>query len=215
MRARTLFLIPSDEVGWADLRAAVARLPSLTLVGEATQSAAALAGVTRYRPDMVIAAAELDGESTLPLLAAVRERAPTSAIVIAAARFDPADLVALADLEIAGYLVFSQIHTTTLRHSLAAAVGGEVVVTSRPVAQAFFALTRCRLPTGTPLPTLTPRERALLKGLAAGLTRQQLAQREHLSLRTVDRVLGELRVKLDVPTTFVLAMKATQLGLIP
>lgn len=55
----------------------------------------------------------------------------------------------------------------------------------------------------------------MLCRLADGLTREQIAAGEGLSLRTVKRIVARLEEKLDAANPFVLGMKAAQLGMIP
>lgn len=64
------------------------------------------------------------------------------------------------------------------------------------------------------MPRLTARERAALRRLAEGLTRQEIAAAEGMSERTVQRIGADLREKLEAPTAFALGVKACQLGLI-
>lgn len=60
----------------------------------------------------------------------------------------------------------------------------------------------------------TARARAVLGRLADGQTREAIAAAEGVSPATVKRIVAELEAKLDVPNQFVLAVRATQLGLI-
>lgn len=65
------------------------------------------------------------------------------------------------------------------------------------------------------IPHLSPRERAVLRHLANGLTREQMAQAEGINSRTVRRTISDLEHKLNAPTLFLLGMKASQFGLVP
>lgn len=62
---------------------------------------------------------------------------------------------------------------------------------------------------------LTNRERAVVRHLASGMTHEQIAAAEGVSVRTVERDLHNLSTKLDAPTPFVLAMKANRYRFIP
>lgn len=62
---------------------------------------------------------------------------------------------------------------------------------------------------------LTVRERAILQGLAAGLTQRELARRLGVSERTVRSVIAELQEKLDATTPFTLGLNAARRGLVP
>jgi DNA-binding NarL/FixJ family response regulator len=67
---------------------------------------------------------------------------------------------------------------------------------------------------GPNLPSLTGRELAILEKLAAGLSEQQAAAAEGISVSTARRAVAELQAKLDAPSLFTLALRASQLGLI-
>ncbi len=66
----------------------------------------------------------------------------------------------------------------------------------------------------TPTIILTPRQQAILRGLAQGLTREEIAQVEGLSLRTVKRTISEIQAKVGVTTPFALGVAAVRLGLL-
>jgi DNA-binding NarL/FixJ family response regulator len=63
--------------------------------------------------------------------------------------------------------------------------------------------------------TLSDRERRVLRALERGLSHGQIASEEHMSQATVERVSATLRQKFDAPNLFVLAVRATQAGLLP
>jgi DNA-binding NarL/FixJ family response regulator len=62
---------------------------------------------------------------------------------------------------------------------------------------------------------LTERERRILSDLLCGMTREQIAQAEGISLPTVKRTISKLQDKLDAPSQSVLGARAARLGLIP
>nr|WP_280638943.1 helix-turn-helix transcriptional regulator [Sphingomicrobium aestuariivivum] len=61
---------------------------------------------------------------------------------------------------------------------------------------------------------LTPRETEMVKLLAAGLQRGQIAERCKLSLSTVDMHLANLRHKLDAATLAEAVAKAFRYGIV-
>lgn len=65
-----------------------------------------------------------------------------------------------------------------------------------------------------PAPPLTPRERAVLDLLAAGLRRDRIAWRLNISLPTVDMHVRNLRRKLSAQTTSAAVASAARHGLI-
>lgn len=68
---------------------------------------------------------------------------------------------------------------------------------------------RCR-----PVPAITEREQRVLLRLAQGLTHQHIATCEQLKLRTVERTIAALAVKLQVPSRHGIIAKAAVLGLV-
>lgn len=214
MRTRSVFLSHSAAYRWAELRAILQDLPGVRIVGESTRIDEASPLVIAQRPDVLLTADEIDGETILPLLAALRQECPESLLIVLARTVESGDLGAFFDLGGDGYLLWREHTDVTLRQSLAAIISGEVVVRSRAAATAYLQLQRGDRRLGANGVTLTDNERAVLRGLALGLAQRQIAEREHLGLRTVERALATLRLKLDAPSEFVLALKARRLGLV-
>jgi DNA-binding NarL/FixJ family response regulator len=216
MQRRTVLIITSDELGWTDLRRALQAIDAVDIVGETNIAREAIQLAATHKPDLILSAASVEQMSAWSLLFDLQGNASsTSKIVVVASRTDPAAFAALDDLELAGYLLWSDLSTETVRHCLAAVLGGDLVVGSRRVAKEFMA-TQCRSPRSRPgAPPLTPRERATLRHLAEAHSHLEIATAEGISLRTVERILGSLQTRLNAPTAFVLGLKAAQLGLIP
>ena len=212
MRPRSVFLITSHHLGWADVRSTLGSMPDLCIAGEAKTARAALRSAADLNPDVIITAASVEGASALPLVADLRACCPQSAIIVLAARLNAEEFVAFVQAGIAAYLLWNELDCTTLYHSVAAVMArGEVVVSSRAAAAAHVATQERRRRLEAPV-SLKARERAVLASLAAGLSREQIAAAEHLSLRTVKRVIAGLEAKLEAPSPFVLGMKAALLG---
>jgi DNA-binding NarL/FixJ family response regulator len=215
MQRRPVLLIPSDDCGWAGVRLALAAWPDLRVIGEATTAAHGVELALLLQPDIIIAAAELEGTAMLPLLSELHRTAcARSTIILLASQPRPADPAAIERVEIAGYLLWSDLSTEALRYCLAAVITGDVVVISQAVATALLAeRQRGSGAHSEPVP-LTARKRMVLRCLAEGRTHKEIAVAEGLSPRTVERTVARLEQKLGAPTQFVLGMKAAQLGLL-
>jgi len=215
MPQHMLLLIRSRELGWGDLRLTLRSVDDVRVVGEATSADQATELATTHQPDVIITAATVEGASVLPVLSRIlHDCCPTSKVIVVAARFDPAEVVALVDIGITGYLLWSGLCRDVLRHCLAAVIAGDIMLGNRVVARAFIdALRGGARPRETAV-RVTERERAVLQGLADGRTREEIGREEELSVRTVKRIIGELEVKLAAPNQFVLGVKAARLGLV-
>lgn len=215
MQRRTVLLIPLDDCGWAEVRLALAALPGVGVIGEATSVSHGIELAMLLQPDLIIAAAELEGAALLPRLSELhRTVCARSAIVLLASRLRSDDLAAVTDVDIAVYLLWSDLSSEALRHCLAAVITGDVVVASQAAAAAFLATQRrasLAFPAAVPLPA---REQVVLRRLAEGLTHKEIAMAEGLSQRAVERAVARLAAKLDAVTPFVLGMQAARRGLL-
>jgi DNA-binding NarL/FixJ family response regulator len=209
MQRRTVLLIPSDDCGWAEVRLALAAVAGIKVIGEAPHG---IELAMLLQPDIIIAAAELEGTALLPRLQALHRAAcARSTIILLASRLRPDAFAGVDGVEIAGYLLWSDLSPDTLRCCLEAVMRGEVVVVSQAVARAFVQM-RQRGAQACPAPVhLTEREQAVLRHLALGRSYKEIAA-EGLSQRTVERIVGKLEAKLDAPTPFVLGVQAAHLG---
>lgn len=182
-------------------------------VGEATTSEQAIRLAVTHHPNVVLTSSAIGDGSAAPVLEALR-RGPcsTSTLGAFATRLDsPEELAAFANLHIAGYCTWHDVPYAVLRLCLLALLTGDVFLSSRTPVQAFTSILLGR---AEPAPALSTRERAVLQGLAAGLSQKEIAQCLGYGERTVRRVIAELEEKLAAPTPFVLGMKAARLGII-
>lgn len=211
-----LLLVSSDELGWSAVRAALAALPEVTVVGEATSArqVAAMANTAIAAPDLVVATPRVDGASALPVLTAIRHDLwPTAKVVVLAGRYAPGELPALTDLGISAFLLWDDLCPRTLRRCLAVVLERDIAVASAEVVRALVAAERGARRRAAAVP-LTEAERAVLRDLADGLTQDRIALREGCSLRTVSRAVTRLGRKLGAPNQFVLGQRVERLRLL-
>lgn len=217
MEPRTVLLVKSREVGWAAVDAALRPMAGVRVIGEATSAARAIDLAATLRPDAILSATVVDGTVMRPLLAALRPApCPPPIVVLFGQRPDADDVRHGHDLVVSAHLLWSDLSADTLGHVLAAVLSGEVIVASRPVYEAFVR-TRPYLepPPGQEAgPTLTSRERAVLRGPADGLTRKAIAADSGLSPRTVARIVDDLEAKLGATSACALVAKSVALGLL-
>lgn len=215
IQRRTVLLSSSHEFGWAELRQVLRTLEGVHLVGEATTANAVWRLASEFRPDLIIAAATLEGIAALPLLSELHRRVcPTSRIVVFASRLSPDELMLLDDASIDGYLLWSDLSLDLLGQCLSLMVTSDVILRSREVAQAFIDAQRGGLEGREIRASCSERELVVLKRLREGLNMQEIAAVEPMSVRTVQRIVADLHVKLDAPSLFQLGHKAIRFGLL-
>lgn len=211
----TVLLLSSDAIGWGELRQLLADLPDVRVVGDTTDPVRARRLAAAHTPDAIIAAATLDGRPVLPLLADLRRSCcPVTKAILVAADYAPDRLRSPEDTGVVGYLLWADLSPAVLRHCLAAAIAGDVILGSGRVVRRFVAGLRGEGPGRLAAVGVTARERAVLGRLAAGHTRAEIAAAEGISVATVKRLIAELETRLDAPTQFALAVQAMRHGLI-
>lgn len=152
------------------------------------------------------------GAEALPLLIDLqREREQRSKIVVFAARYGRAQAQNPLERGVVAYLLWGDLTGAVLGHCLAALFAGDLVLGSRAVVLDFVAGLRGPRQESPPL---SAQERLVLQPLAEGLTNRAIAGRVGVSERSVDRLVSGLERKLGAANKFVLAVRATRLGLV-
>ncbi len=211
----TVLLLSSDAIGWGELRQLLAALPDVRVVGDTADPDAARRLAAAHVPDAIIATATLGGRPTLPLLADLRRACcPATKVILVAADYAPGRLRSPEDTGVVGYLLWADLSPAVLRHCLAAAIAGDIILGSGRVVRQFVAGLRGEGPTRLAAAGITERERAVLGRLADGQTREAIAMAEGISPTTVKRLIADLEARLDAPNQFVLAVRAMRLGII-
>ncbi|MEU3492070.1 response regulator transcription factor [Kitasatospora cineracea] len=163
---------------------------------------ALLAAVAADPPDVVVADIRMPPTHTDEgVRAAVRIRAehPRVGVLVLSQHIErgyAAQLLA-AGAERVGYLLKDRVAEVDEFLDALERVGGGGTVIDPEVVRRLVG----RAEPADPSARLTPREREVLEALAEGLTNTAIAARLHLSLSAVEKYLGTLFDKLDLPRT--------------
>ncbi|WP_412541778.1 response regulator transcription factor [Longispora sp. K20-0274] len=186
-----VLLVDDHPVVRAGLRALLAGLPDLEVVGEAGTGEEALALVAALRPDVVLMDLQLgpgiDGVTTTERVLALPD--PPRVLILTTYDTD-ADIVRAVAAGATGYLL-KDAPPDELFRAVRAAAAGETAL-SGPVASRLARRVR------EPGLTLSPREVEILQLLAEGLTNEQIAARLFISRATVKTHLVHIFGKLGV-----------------
>jgi DNA-binding NarL/FixJ family response regulator len=214
MEMRTVLLVPSEELGWETVRRALGDVPQAIVIGEATTLAAVGAAIPRLRPDLLLAATTLGSSCVAPLLRTLRgEGELAGRVALFADHLTHRQWDDLADLDLAGLLLWPTLTFPTLVACLVVLVAGAIRVQSPDAVSPVSGAGGMR---GDPAGAvaLTPRERAVLEGMAAGLTQGQIALAACVSERSVRRTVADLQERFAAASPFVLGARAAALGLV-
>ena len=214
MTPRTVLLIPTDDIGWVALRHEAASLPGVQVEDVTGDSETILSRVRALRPAAVITAARFGGEPVTPLLRQIRRILREAIFIIVDHDVEPATLPDLARAGVSAYLLWPNLCAACLRPTLEVALTGTTVVLSNEVAEAYDRLLRAPHGPSPAAPRLSDREFSVLRLLARGRTRSEIAEALAISPRTVDRAIDDLRAALAAPTRESLMVPAVTLGLV-
>jgi DNA-binding NarL/FixJ family response regulator len=166
-------------------------------------------------PDVLLAAATIEGISVAPLLRYLRYRdALPQRVALFAPAFTPALVAEFADLEIAGYLAWPDLTARTLAPCLTLLLSCGLLINSAQAAHALRTPDAIIVRNSHTDIALTARECAVLRALAAGMTQDEAAAATGVSLRTLKRTVAALQQRLDAPCLMILGMRIRELGLV-
>jgi DNA-binding NarL/FixJ family response regulator len=209
---RRVVLVDSDVCGWFEIQQLVHDLPMIQVVGETRYVGEALHLAEALQPDRIIVPDRIEQESSLNLLRGMHARCTKSRSIILAAGLEVlGDINSLRELPLAGLLVWTNVPTATIQHCLSLAICGEFAVYSIAVATAMQSKP---LSPGIINAHLTPRERRVLELIADGHSDRTIAEHASLSIRTVERLVSDLKVKLSATSRTDLCTRALRSGLL-
>lgn len=190
--AARLMLVDDHPLVRDGLRARLDAVPNFTVVGEAGNADEALALAALHEPDLVLMDVGMKGMNGIELAAVFHERFPAIRVLMLSMH-DNVEYVTQAVRAGASGYVLKDSPATEIVLAIDAVLRGELFFSAGLGARMIQASAM-----QTPVERLTPREREILDALADGLSSKQIAQRNGLSVRTVETHRLNLKRKLDI-----------------
>ena len=204
-----VFLVDDHEVvrrGVADL---LDEESDLTVIGQASSVAEALARVPALRPDIVVLDVRLPDGNGVELCRELRSRWPELNCLMLTSFTDEQAMMD-AILAGAGGYVIKDIKGMELVSAVRTVGSGQSLLDNRAAAALMSRLRDSVRAPGT-LAALTERERTLLDLIGEGLTNRQIAERMYLAEKTVKNYVSRLLSKLGLQRRTQIAVLATEL----
>lgn len=210
MQRHTVFLVTAGECGWAAVRLALKTLPDVSIV-ETPSINATLVAMRDCFPDLILMSPDLPRA----LLAGqcngfVPQSGRRYRLTVIRSSPDITELPYHPAFEVVGHLLWRDLTAANLPSILATLLMAHVLLTSPEVAARFLVALRPTLG----VPPLTDRERQIVHLLAEGLTDEEIAAREPVSERTVERLVARLTIAWGAPTRLALGVEIARRGLL-
>lgn len=197
---RRVLIVDDHPVVRSGLAELIADEPDLEVCGEAEGAPQAMKLVHELRPDLVVVDLSLREGSGIELIKQIHAYDPEIKMVVSSmhdeAIFGERTLAAGA----MGY-VDKQQPTARLIEAIRQALSGRVFVSGRLAGRlAAGSAARGRASGGSPIERLSDRELEVLQLIGEGLTSRMIAERLHLSIKTIDTYRENLKTKLGLRT---------------
>ncbi len=178
-----VLLVDDHGILRAGLRLLLERTSEFRVVGEAETAREALEEAQRLQPDLILLDLTLPDQSGLQLLPALRQAAPKARVLVLTIHAEEAFLQEALRQGAYGYVVKSAVDQELLTALRWVAQGRKYIHPS--MAEALLKSLLSEEPqrsTGE----LSPREEEVLRLVAQGYTNREIAERLHLSVKTVE-----------------------------
>ena len=212
-----VLIVDDHGIMRAGLRMLLESQPGITVVGEASTCADALALATSTQPDVIVLDLDLGGENAVESIPTLLRTAPDTRILVLTGVRDP-EVHRQAIRHGAMGLVLKEKAVETLLQAITKVRAGEVWLEPTMIARVLGDLTRPQpspqaSSEATKIASLTEREREVITLVGEGLRNKHIAERLYISEATVRHHLTAVFAKLGVSDRFELAIYAYQHGL--
>ncbi len=192
----TVFLVDDHELVRRGIAELVGDEPDLTVVGQASSVAEALARVPALRPDVAVLDVRLPDGNGVQLCRDLRAALPGLRCLMLTSFTDEDSMVEAVLAGAEGYVI-KDVKGLQLVDAIRRVGAGETLLDGRAVAAL---VTELRTKTGEPGPLagLSEQELVLLDLLGESLTNRQIAERMFLAEKTVKNYVSRLLAKLGL-----------------
>jgi two-component system, NarL family, response regulator DevR len=206
----SIVIVDNHELVREGVRTVLSRSTDIVVVGEATDGATAIKRCRELHPDLVVLDVQLPDMSGVEICDHLRTEAPATRVLFLTEAVDGDLVIAAVQAGAKGFLT-KNISGADLRQHCLAVSRGEVAIDSKLLGPLINQMILARDSSGEPFP-LNPRQLAIIRLVAHGLTNREIADRLYLSEKTVKAYLGEALRRLGVKKRVEAALLASSKG---
>lgn len=207
-------LIADDHTLFRDgLKALFGSLPSTEVVGEAATGTEAVALAEKWQPDVVLMDIQMTGLNGIEATRRIVQTSPHIGVIVVTMFEDDDSVFAAMRAGARGYVLKGADQEEMLR-AIQAVARGEALFGPAIAArlQSYFAAPKPESP-ALLFPDLTEREREVLAMLAQGANNGDIAQKLHISQKTVRNHCSNIFSKLQVVDRAQAIIRAREAGM--
>jgi two-component system, NarL family, response regulator LiaR len=206
-----VFLADDHPVVRQGLRILLDSRDGIEVVGEAGDGEAAVAGVERMRPDVVLMDLVMPGIGGVAAIRRIRERVPGTRVVVLTSFAADDQVIPAVQAGAAGYLL-KDVEPRGLEAAIRLVHEGEALLDPQIAGRVMQEVARPS--PNADIALLTPREHEVLRLLARGLSNRELADTLVVSEKTVKTHVSSILTKLGVHDRTQAALLAVREGLV-
>ena len=197
-RKHRIFLVDDHPLVREGLTNLINEQNDLIVCGEAEDSAGAITGIAKTRPDVVLVDISLKNESGLELVKNLESQFPLVALIVLSMHDEALYAERALRAGARGY-VMKRESTKSVLASIRRVMAGGVYVSERVVNSMARRFTSSpKRAESSPVERLSDRELEIFRLLGQGRTTSQIAEDLHLSLKTVQAYCARAKEKFGV-----------------
>ena len=184
MRRTRVLLVEDHETVRQGLRMVLESQSDIEVVAEAANGRIAVEHSERYRPDVVVLDLSMPEMNGLAAAQAIKQRIPETAIVALTRHDDAAFVDELLKAGASGYVLKQSPTTELLKAVRTVSAGGEYI--DMALVERSARGTANETSSERPAPTVSDREKQVLRMMAIGHSNKEIADDLAISIRTVE-----------------------------
>jgi DNA-binding NarL/FixJ family response regulator len=193
-----VMLVDDHEVVRQGLRALLEAEDDIEVVAEADSGPRAVALAGAHQPDVVVMDVRMPGGSGVEACRAIRDERPDAQVIMLTSFSDDEALFNSIMAGAAGF-VLKQIRGRDLIDAIRTVGGGKSLLDPDVTQRVLERLRKAKFDEKDPkLARLSPQEERILDLVGEGLTNREIAERIHLSDKTVKNYVSTILQKLEV-----------------
>lgn len=198
-RRKKIFIVDDHPMMREGLTQLIAQEKDLAVCGQAEDAAEALDQIEKLKPDLALVDITLRSTNGLELIKDLRIRAPLTAILVISMHDESLYAERVLRAGGRGYIM-KQEGGKKLMEAIRHMLGGKIYVSEKMSAKILDIFSGRRTESSSPVEKLTVREFEVFQLLGQGRSTKEIADKLHVSTKTVEVHRVNIKQKLNVTT---------------